>query len=65
MIAVNLDKGKYKVLPDKGLKILKKKLQKEGTLKELRAREFFVSKGRQAYLARARRKHINELSSSK
>ena len=63
MIAVNLDKGKYKILPDKGLKILKKKLMKEGTLKDLRAREYFVSDGRKAYLARAKKKHIKKLNS--
>jgi len=58
MVTVKLDKGKFKVPVEKGLKILKKKLMKEGVLKELRDRQSFVSKGRKDYLARSHRKHM-------
>ena len=60
MISVVLDRGKYKIIPEKGLKILKKKLQKEKTLRELRDRQFYVSKGRKAYLQRNHRRYVQE-----
>ena len=60
MISVVLDRGKYRIPVEKGLKILKKKMLKEKTLRELRDRQYFMSKGRKAYLARSHRKYVNE-----
>ena len=60
MITVVLDRGKYKIPPEKGLKILKKKLLKGKVLRELRDRQYYVSPGRKAYLARSHRKYMIE-----
>ena len=59
MIKVTLMNGKYKVMPEKALKILKKKLIKEGLFREMKDRAYFVSKGRKNYLARNKAKHLN------
>ena len=48
------------MLPEKGLKLLKKKLLKEKVLRELRDRQYYVSPGRKAYLARSHRKYMIE-----
>ena len=60
MISVVLDRGKYQIPVEKGIKMLKKKLMKERVLRELRERQYYVSKGRKAYLARSHRKHVIE-----
>ena len=60
MVTVVLDRGKFKILPEKGLKMLKKKLQKENTLRDLRDRQYYVSKGRKAHIARSHREHALE-----
>ena len=48
---------------DGALRILKKKLQKEGFYSELRSREFFRSKGEKRRLAKAagRKRHLKAL----
>ena len=61
MIKVNLDKGKYKIPVDKGLKILKKKMLKENILGEYRERTFYVSKGRKDYLRRSHVEHVRKM----
>ena len=61
MVEVKLTtRSGYKIEPEKALKILKKKLLKENTLREMRDRSFFVSKGRKDYLARTKLKHMFE-----
>jgi len=47
---------------DQALKILKKKLQEDGLLNELREREHFISKGEKRRRAKAagRRRHLKE-----
>lgn len=62
MIEVVLNRSKFKMLPEKALKILKKKMLKEGTLRELRDREFFVSHGRKAYLQRKHAEYVNQFN---
>lgn len=57
MIVIKLNRGKYKLEPEKALRILKKKMIKERVLQEVRERSFFVSKGRKEYLARNKRLH--------
>ena len=48
---------------DKALRVLKKKLQQDGLLNELRKREYFVSKGEKKRLSKAagRKRHLKEL----
>tara|TARA_B100001996_G_scaffold282667_1_gene222999 strand:- start:239 stop:469 length:231 start_codon:yes stop_codon:yes gene_type:complete len=48
---------------DKALRVLKKKLQQEGLLNELRKREYFVSRGEKKRLSKAagRKRHLKEL----
>ena len=58
MIAVVLDRGRFRQPIEKGLKIMKKKLMKERVLKEFRERQYYVSPGRAAYLARSRKRHM-------
>jgi len=60
LVVVNLVRGRDRIPPEKGLKILKKKLMKEKTLREMRDRQYYVTPGRKAYLARSHRKHVLE-----
>ena len=64
MLEVKLNRGKYKLEPEVALKILKKKLLKEGTLRDLRDRQAFVSDGRKAYLKRMKRRYFNSREKS-
>lgn len=59
MIEVKLKKGKNVIDPDRGLRKFKKALMKEGTLRELKNRSYFVSEGRQRYLQRCHRDYVN------
>ena len=61
MIEVKLNRGKYKIDPEKGLRMFKKKLQKEGILRDYRDRcSSFVSEGRKEYLKRRHRAYLND-----
>lgn len=59
---MTLNRGKYKIEPEKAIKLLKRKMLKEQILQDLKDREFFVSKGRKAYLQRQKAKYINSLN---
>ena len=59
MIEVRLKKGKNVIDPDRGLRKFKKALMKEGTLRELKNRSYFVSESRQRYLQRCHRDYVN------
>lgn len=61
-LEVKLDRGAWKMPVEKAIKILKKKLLKERVLRELRDRQYYVSRGRKRYLEKCHREHIQSFS---